>query len=162
MCPACKLGTCWVRSQKRHLWPLLQKLGQQLEEVARNARSELQQAPADLRPPTHDGAASNSSKGSPRNALPGLQDLRGRWNGSLQAYGGGGGATNLEFDVKGGSWQWGEYCLDQVGVAGSLLSLQQLWSACTWDQKKGGATSSDPLAACHHQQQAGRNLAPCC
>ena len=119
----------------------MQKLGQQLEEVARKARSELQQAPADLRPPTHDAAASNSSKGSPRNALPGLQDLRGRWNGSLQAYGGGGGATNLEFDVKGGSWQWGEYCLDQVGPAGSLLSLQQLWSRM----------HMGPAGLCHQQ-----------
>ncbi len=32
----------------------------------------------------------------------------------LQAYGGGGGATSVDFDLKGQAWEWGDYGLDQV------------------------------------------------
>lgn len=51
---------------------------------------------------------------SQRSTLPGLQDLKGQWSGGVQAYGGGGGATNVDFNVRGQSWQWGDYALDQV------------------------------------------------
>ncbi len=51
---------------------------------------------------------------SQRSTLPGLQDLKGQWSGGVQAYGGGGGATNVDFNVRGQSWQWGEYALDQA------------------------------------------------
>ena len=33
---------------------------------------------------------------------------------SSQAYGGGGGATSVDFDLKGQAWEWGDYGLDQV------------------------------------------------
>lgn len=49
-----------------------------------------------------------------RSSLPGLQDLKGQWSGGVQAYGGGGGATNVDFNVRGQSWQWGDYALDQA------------------------------------------------
>ena len=55
-----------------------------------------------------------SLQSSPRSTLPGLQDLKGQWSGSVQAYGGGGGATNVDFNVRGQSWQWGDYALDQA------------------------------------------------
>ncbi len=48
-------------------------------------------------------------------ALPGLQGVRGQWTGSWQAYGGGGGPTNVDFGLKGTTWQWGDYGLDQAG-----------------------------------------------
>ena len=56
----------------------------------------------------------NPVQTSPRSTLPGLQDLKGQWSGSVQAYGGGGGATNVDFNVRGQSWQWGDYALDQA------------------------------------------------
>jgi hypothetical protein len=47
-------------------------------------------------------------------ALPGLQELRGQWSGGVQAYGGGGGATNVDFNLRGAEWQWGDCALDQA------------------------------------------------
>lgn len=59
--------------------------------------------------------------------LPGLQDLRGQWSGSFQAYGGGGGATSCDFDVRGQAWQWGSsYALDALVAAGSFHSEEGL------------------------------------
>ena len=49
-----------------------------------------------------------------RTAAPVHQDVKGTWTGSLQAYGGGGGASNVDFDVEGTGWQWAEYKTDQV------------------------------------------------
>ena len=37
--------------------------------------------------------------------LPNLQDVRGSWSGTLQAYGGGGGASVVDFDVRGTGWR---------------------------------------------------------
>ena len=37
--------------------------------------------------------------------LPGIQSLRGKWSGTLQAFGGGGGASTLNFNLKGNSWK---------------------------------------------------------
>ncbi len=42
------------------------------------------------------------------------QDLKGQFSGSIQAFGSSGGATSVEFDLKGSTWQWGDYGLDQV------------------------------------------------
>ena len=63
---------------------------------------------------------------SQRTSLPGLQDLKGQWSGGVQAYGGGGGATNVDFNVRGQSWQWGDYALDQARAAPAML----LGSSC--------------------------------
>ena len=51
----------------------------------------------------------------------------------MQAYGGGGGATNVDFNVRGQSWQWGDYALDQA------RPLQAAHPACL-------AASSAPLS----------------
>ena len=54
--------------------------------------------------------------------MPGLQDLRGQWSGSCQAYGGGGGATNVDFNLRGNTWSWGDFRLDQAIAKGSCHS----------------------------------------
>jgi hypothetical protein len=54
--------------------------------------------------------------------MPSFQDVHGHWNGSIQAFGGGGGATSCEFDVRGTDWQWGQASLDTVVADGSYHS----------------------------------------
>ena len=54
--------------------------------------------------------------------MPSFQDVHGHWNGSIQAFGGGGGATSCEFDVRGSEWQWGQASLDTVVADGSYHS----------------------------------------
>ena len=58
--------------------------------------------------------------------LPALQDVHGHWNGSVQAFGGGGGATSCEFDIRGTDWQWGQAKLDMVVADGSYHSEEGL------------------------------------
>lgn len=97
---------------------------------------------------THSSAQPTAIAGGGRGAaLPGLQDIRGQWKGSWEAYGGGGGATSVEFGVRGEDWEWGDYGLDKasnpVGSPFVLLrnnpSLPQLIS-----------------------YKSGRRLLPCC
>lgn len=96
-----------------------------------------------LQPEAASGTAGSSAAASPesKNAsrggaaglqLPGLQDVRGQWSGSIQAYGGGGGATSCDFDVKGQTWQWGSYALDALVANGSYHSEEgvQLQEVC--------------------------------
>jgi len=102
----------------------LQSLVHQLEEAAKQARQQarsLQEAiptsPHSALPSTAPEATAESGPGkgpSARGNVPGLQDLKGSWSGAFQAYGGGGGAANTDFDVKGADWQWGNYRMDQV------------------------------------------------
>ncbi|KAK9862508.1 hypothetical protein WJX84_009406 [Apatococcus fuscideae] len=98
-----------------------EELGRQLQEVAR--RAQLSQASA-----TQSSEASTSggdpgpTAASSNGAMPGLQDLRGQWSGSCQAYGGGGGATNVDFNLRGNTWSWGDYRLDQAIARGSCHS----------------------------------------
>ena len=102
-----------------------QSLVLQLEEAAKQARQQarnLQEAIPTTSP--HSALPSATSEGttdtspgkgsSGRGSVPGLQDLKGSWSGAFQAYGGGGGAANTDFDVKGTDWQWGNYRMDQV------------------------------------------------
>ena len=103
---------------------VVQSLVVQLEEAAKQARLQackLQEAVAANSPTAAaataaaEGTAETSpGKGSSRGSLPGLQDLKGSWSGAFQAYGGGGGAANTDFDVKGTDWQWGNYSMEQV------------------------------------------------
>ena len=80
--------------------------------------------------PTVGGSASASgasarqdgARGGAAMQLPGLQDIRGQWSGSIQAYGGGSSATSCDFDMKGQSWQWGTYALDALIANGSYHS----------------------------------------
>ena len=47
----------------------------------------------------------------------------------MQAYGGGGGATNVDFNVRGQSWQWGDYALDQARLSPSFGTSSLLCKA---------------------------------
>ncbi|CAL8466123.1 g5659 [Coccomyxa elongata] len=115
-----------------------QELGRQLEAAAQAARMAMEadaaggsagamQASSDAPDATRSNrspASSGKSSATPRQPLPGLQDLRGQWSGGVQAYGGGGGATNVDFNVRGQDWQWGIYGLDQVVANGSCHSIE--------------------------------------
>ncbi|CAN8284278.1 unnamed protein product [Cochlearia groenlandica] len=52
-------------------------------------------------------------------SLPGLAELKGHWNGSLDASGGGNGDTLAEFDFHGDDWEWGTYKTQRVLASGS-------------------------------------------
>ena len=102
----------------------LQSLVHQLEEAAKQARQQARNlqvaiptSPQSALPSTAPEATAETGPGkgpSARGNVPGLQDLKGSWSGVFQAYGGGGGAANTDFDVKGADWQWGNYRMDQV------------------------------------------------
>ena len=85
----------------------VQELGKQLEAAAESARAQL----ISQLPNREEGGA---QKAGSRTALPGLQDLKGHWDGTFQAYGGGGGAANVDFNMRGQDWTWGDYFLDKV------------------------------------------------
>ena len=51
--------------------------------------------------------------------LPALQTCQGSWNGSVQAFGGGGGATSCDFDIRGQNWKWGDAILESLVAKGS-------------------------------------------
>jgi hypothetical protein len=73
--------------------------------------------------------------------LPGLQELRGGWEGSVTAVGGAGAQPRVEFDIKGAGWRWGSYILDALALRGAAhgsegLALDELRLA------SGGATLS--------------------
>ncbi|RZR85409.1 hypothetical protein BHM03_00012384 [Ensete ventricosum] len=64
--------------------------------------------------------------------LPGLAELRGRWNGSLDASGGGNGDTMADFDFHGEDWEWGNYKTQRILAAGAYsnhdgLRLEKLF-----------------------------------
>ena len=101
------------------------ELNAQLQRVAEELRSA-----ADAAPSGAGGAADvllgATNSGAALVQLPGLQDARGQWSGSIQAYGGGNGATSCEFDVRGQSWRWGAYGLDSIVANGSGHSEEGL------------------------------------
>ena len=82
--------------------------------------------------------------------LPGLQDVRGQWGGSIQAYGGGGGATSCDFDVKGQTWQWGAYSLDALVANGNYHSEEGVALQEVGSGKTGGACVPWVLHSLHH------------
>ena len=139
----------------------MQSLVLQLEEAAKQARQQahnLQEANASTSPhtplPTAASEGSGDSGWGPgrdgRGNVPGLQDLKGYWSGAFQAYGGGGGAANTDFDVKGADWQWGNYRMDQVRAAVQILyrvtaeRLTQrndcVWPICRQDKSEWSAS----------------------
>ena len=85
--------------------------------------------PAGAKGSLSSSAAGGASGGGGRGGLRGLQDVRGEWRGAVQAYGGGGGATSVDFDLKGQAWEWGDYGLDQVrvGYRVAVDSQQATW-----------------------------------
>ncbi|KAJ0977840.1 hypothetical protein J5N97_013314 [Dioscorea zingiberensis] len=65
-------------------------------------------------------------------ALPGLQELKGCWHGSLDASGGGNGDTMADFDFHGEDWEWGSYKTQRVLATGAYnnndgLRLEKLF-----------------------------------
>ena len=81
------------------------------------------------------GGATGDAAGAGGSALPGLQDLRGRWQGFVEATGSKDGVEEAhhtaEFDLRGEGWQWGEYALQELAATGSFssdtgLALQRL------------------------------------
>lgn len=51
--------------------------------------------------------------------FPALQTSQGFWKGSIQAFGGGEGATSCDFDIRGQNWVWGDATLDSFVAKGS-------------------------------------------
>lgn len=51
--------------------------------------------------------------------FPALQTSQGFWKGSIQAFGGGEGATSCDFDIRGQNWVWGDAILDSFVAKGS-------------------------------------------
>ena len=97
----------------------MQELGKQLEALAQAdspaiIRRSGDAAAGDDAPAAAAPGGQGGGGGAARGPLPGLQDLRGQWSGAIQAYGGGGGATAVEFNLRGRDWHWGVYELDQV------------------------------------------------
>lgn len=114
---------------------MLQSLVQQLQEAAQQARQQagtLQEASAHTTLPGLDGPFEGGPGKGSRGSVPGLQDLKGSWSGAFQAYGGGGGAANTDFDVKGADWQWGNYRMDQASAALHALQLKRLHEGTAW------------------------------
>ena len=92
-----------------------QELGRQLEAAVAEGTGQPDAFPHELLP---EGSPEIAGRVSPTpTQMPGLQDVRGAWHGSFQAYGGGGGAASVDFNLKGQDWRWGAYALDQVGYA---------------------------------------------
>ncbi|KAK9840821.1 hypothetical protein WJX81_007219 [Elliptochloris bilobata] len=107
-----------------------EELGKQLEALAQAAipssgRSGDEAAAVTAAAAVASGGQTGGS-GAARGPLPGLQDLRGQWSGAIQAYGGGGGATAVEFNLRGRDWHWGAYELDQMVANGTSHSDEGL------------------------------------
>ena len=106
----------------------MQELGKQLEALAQAAspaasRRSDGSAAGDGAPAAVVPGGQAGGGGTARGPLPGLQDLRGQWSGTIQAYGGGGGATAVEFNLRGRDWHWGAYELDQVRLVFKLYAM---------------------------------------
>lgn len=118
----------------------MQKVGQSLfsldapnDQLAAALGATLSQAQAPGGAPAAQRGRAVSPSSAP--ALPGLQDLRGQFSGSLQAFGSSGGATSVEFDLKGNTWKWGDYGLDQVGgIVGGVCVCRRGGKGCDLGQ----------------------------
>ena len=109
------------------------ELNSQLRQMA----EQLQPAVAGSATASGGGAVrQDGGRGGAGMQLPGLQDIRGQWSGSIQAYGGGSSATSCDFDMKGQSWQWGTYALDALVANGSYHSEEGVQL-----QEVGGGTT---------------------
>jgi hypothetical protein len=123
-------------------------LGRQLEEAAAAAAAE-QRASGGGRLKGLKGAAGGGDTGSRGGAgdapvqLPGLQDLRGAWRGTVEMKGGGAGdgsspslaaapgnpasqVSAVDFDVAGDGWQWGAYQVQSLQAQGKIDAVEGL------------------------------------
>ena len=73
-----------------------------------------------MAPSTSKKSSTTEPKHGEKNLqFPALQTCQGYWKGSIQAFGGGDGATSCDFDLRGQSWIWGDASLDSFVAKGS-------------------------------------------
>ncbi|XP_068647537.1 protein TIC236, chloroplastic [Aristolochia californica] len=75
--------------------------------------------------------------------LPGLAELKGRWNGSLDASGGGNGDTLAEFIFHGEDWEWGSYRTQRVEAEGAFSNNNGLRLDQFFIQKENATLHAD-------------------
>ncbi|XP_074570034.1 protein SUBSTANDARD STARCH GRAIN 4, chloroplastic isoform X1 [Curcuma longa] len=75
--------------------------------------------------------------------LPGLAEFKGRWNGSLDASGGGNGDTMADFDFHGEDWEWGNYKTQRILAVGAYSNLDGLRLEKLFIQKDNATLHAD-------------------
>lgn len=76
-------------------------------------------------------------------SLPGLSELKGRWQGALDASGGGNGDTVAEFDFHGEDWEWGTYKTQRVVAVGAYSIDDGLRLEKIFIQKENATVHAD-------------------
>lgn len=76
-------------------------------------------------------------------SLPGLAELKGRWNGNLDASGGGNGDTVAEFDFHGEDWEWGTYKTQRLLAVGAYSNDDGLRLEKMFIQKDNATVHAD-------------------
>uniref|UniRef100_A0A7N0VLC3 Translocation and assembly module TamB C-terminal domain-containing protein n=2 Tax=Kalanchoe fedtschenkoi TaxID=63787 RepID=A0A7N0VLC3_KALFE len=76
-------------------------------------------------------------------SLPGLAELKGRWQGSLDASGGGNGDTVADFDLHGEDWEWGTYGTHRVLAVGAYSNDDGLRLEKMFIQKDNATVHAD-------------------
>lgn len=76
-------------------------------------------------------------------SLPGLAELKGRWNGNLDASGGGNGDTVAEFDLHGEEWEWGTYKTQRLLAVGAYSNDDGLRLEKMFIQKDNATIHAD-------------------
>ncbi|CAN1218527.1 Protein TIC236, chloroplastic [Linum perenne] len=76
-------------------------------------------------------------------SLPGLAELKGRWQGSLEASGGGNGDTMAGFDFRGEDWEWGTYKTQRVLAVGAYSNNKGLHLERLFIQKDNATVHAD-------------------
>ncbi|PSR91805.1 Spermidine/putrescine import ATP-binding protein like [Actinidia chinensis var. chinensis] len=76
-------------------------------------------------------------------SLPGLAELKGRWNGNLEASGGGNGDTVAEFDFHGEEWEWGTYKTQRLLAVGAYSNDDGLRLEKMFIQKDNATIHAD-------------------
>jgi hypothetical protein len=115
-----------------------EELGRQLDEAAAAAAAEQRAARARI---AGKGAGSaREEDGDVPVKLPGLQDLRGAWRGTVEVKGGGAATpfpgtvsnpnanqvTAVDFDVAGEDWSWGAYRVQSLEAQGNVSAVEGL------------------------------------
>ncbi|KAL6980146.1 hypothetical protein U1Q18_021795 [Sarracenia purpurea var. burkii] len=78
-------------------------------------------------------------------SLPGLAELKGRWNGNLDASGGGNGDTVAEFDFHGEEWEWGTYKTQRLLAVGAYSNDDGLRLEKMFIQKDNATIHADGI-----------------
>ncbi|WOL15334.1 hypothetical protein Cni_G24115 [Canna indica] len=75
--------------------------------------------------------------------LPALAEFKGRWNGSLDASGGGNGDTMADFDFHGEDWEWGIYKTQRILAVGAYSNRDGLRLDRLFIQKDNATLHAD-------------------